>query len=69
MCNKECTSYGEVEEVITREEIIKVIAQGIYEGECVACSCEALFDMAYEKGKKDSALESIEYYTDVLEEE
>ena len=70
MCSKdECTCCREEEvEVITKEDIIQVVAQGIAEGECVFCSCEMLYEMAYEKGKKDLALESLEFYADVLEE-
>ena len=72
MCDcKECTCGCEEEEfeVITKEDIIQVVAEEISNGECLFCNLEVLYEMAYEKGKKDLAVESIQFYADVLEED
>jgi len=69
MCEcKECCCEEENEE-ITKEDILQVVAQGIEEGECLFCSLEMLYEMAYEKGKKDLAVESMEFYAAILDEE
>ena len=37
--------------------------------ECLGCSLTMLFNIAYDMGKKDLAMESMEFYHDVLEED
>jgi len=71
MCDcKECCCEEEVEEeIITKEDIVDSIFEGIENGNCIHCGLELLFDIAYDMGKKDLAAESMDYYKDVLEEE
>ena len=78
MCKKyeECCSEefncdcGEDENIeMTKEDLIQLVAEDIQNGECLGCSLTMLFDLAYDMGKKDLALESMEFYQDVLEED
>ena len=66
-CKDECCACEEEE--VTKEDILAVVAEGIENGECLFCSLEMLYEMAYSKGKTDLARESRDFYQDVLEED
>lgn len=76
MCKKyeECCSEefdcGEDEIVeVTKEDVVQAIADEIANGGCLNCNLEFIYDYAYSRAKKDLAMESIEFYQDVFEEE
>ena len=70
MCSKEWGCCCEEEEVImTKEDLVESAIENIAEGGCLGCTLLQMFEIGYTKGKKDLALESLEFYADVLEED
>lgn len=69
MCEKCGCFEEEVQEEITKEDVVNVIAKEIEDGKCLYCNLELLFDIAYDMGQKDLAEESRDFYQDILDEE
>ena len=69
MCKECCGCSCEEEVEVTKEDIIQVVAEEIMNGECLGCSLNLLYELAYSRAKEDLARESIEFYQDILDEE